>query len=179
MAAGTAASVVLLRGVNVGGNNRIAMADFARVLRGLGASRADTYVNSGNAVVDLPVKGLADAVSAALTSELGLSVGVVVVGHKELSAIIKANPWPDLVDTPKRLHVVFASEQADAALIGRLGTVHGSDEFVVGKKCLYVRYGELSHDSPLTPVLKKINGITTARNWSTVLALHSLTTGSN
>jgi uncharacterized protein (DUF1697 family) len=176
VAASGTASVVLLRGVNVGGNNRIAMADFKRVLTTIGATRADTYVNSGNAVVDLPAKGLAEQVGAALTAELGLTVGVVVVSSVELQAIVKANPWPELAETPKQLHVVFADEQADPALIARLGTVQGGDEFLVGKKCLYLRYGAQSHNSPIVPVLKKINGVTTARNWSTVLALLDLAT---
>jgi len=174
--AGATTSVVLLRGVNVGGNNRIAMADFKRVLTGLGAGRVVTYVNSGNAVVDLPAMGLADRVGAALTAELGLTVGVVVVSSAELKAIVRANPWPELAETPKQLHVVFADEQPEAALIAKLGTVHGDDELVVGKKCLYLRYAVQSHNSPIVPVLKKINGVTTARNWSTVLALLDLAT---
>jgi uncharacterized protein (DUF1697 family) len=170
-----ATSIVLLRGVNVGGNNRIAMADFKKVLTSLGATRADTYLQSGNAVVDLAAKGLAASVESALTEQLGLKVRAVVVSAAELKAIAAANPWPELVDRPKQLHVVFSDEQPDAALLNSLGLKQGGDELIIGKKCLYLAYGEQSHNSPLVPVLKKVNGVTTARNWTTVTALLDLT----
>jgi uncharacterized protein (DUF1697 family) len=169
-----ATSVVLLRGVNVGGNNRIAMADFKKVLASVGATRADTYLQSGNAVVDLPAKGLGPTVELALTEQLGLKVRAVVVSAPELNAIVAANPWPELVDRPKQLHVVFSDEQPDATLLKTLGLKQGGDELVIGKKCLYLAYGKQSHNSPLVPVLKKVNGVTTARNWTTVLALLDL-----
>jgi uncharacterized protein (DUF1697 family) len=169
-----AGTVVLLRGVNVGGNNRIAMADFKKVLNSLGATRTDTYLQSGNAVVDLPAKGLATTVEEALADQLGLKVRAVVVSASALQLIVAANPRPDLVDRPKQLHVVFCDEQPDRALLTALGLKQGDDEIVIGKKCLYVAYGDQSHNSALVPVLKKVNGVTTARNWTTVVALLNL-----
>jgi uncharacterized protein (DUF1697 family) len=170
-----ATSVVLLRGVNVGGNNRITMSDFKSLLTSLGATRADTYLQSGNAVVDLAAKGLAASVEAVLADQLGLKVRAVVVSAAELKAIVAANPWPELVDRPKQLHVVFSDEQPDAVALSKLGLKQGGDELVIGKRCLYLAYGEQSHNSPLVPVLKRVNGVTTARNWTTVTALLDMT----
>jgi len=171
-----ALSVVLLRAVNVGTTNRVAMGDFRAVLESLGATDVRTYVQSGNAVVDLPAAGLADRVEAALAQDLDLHVRAVVVSAANFAAIVRANPWPERAAQPKQLHVVFCSEQADVQLVKTLGTKHGADEFAVGRKVLYVAYSDASHNSPLVPVLKKINGVTTARNWLTVMALHDMCT---
>ncbi|HEY8113909.1 MAG TPA: DUF1697 domain-containing protein, partial [Actinomycetes bacterium] len=42
---------VLLRGVNVGGNRKVAMPDLRRVLESLGHTDVATYLQSGNAIV--------------------------------------------------------------------------------------------------------------------------------
>ena len=167
-------AIVLLRAVNVGSVNRIAMTDFKRVLAGLGASRVETYVQSGNAVVDLPAKGLATKVADALNTELSLAVGVVAVTASELAAVVAANPWPELAATPKQLHAVFCDAPVDPAALAAVGTKHGDDEIAAGPRCLYVKYSSQSHNSPLVKVLKKWPGVTTARNWATVQALVEL-----
>src|SRR4051794_6482080 len=61
---------VLLRGVNVGKHNRVAMADLRRVLTSLGLTEVTTYLQSGNAVVTGEPDGLAERVEQALASEL-------------------------------------------------------------------------------------------------------------
>ncbi|MDP9497048.1 MAG: DUF1697 domain-containing protein, partial [Actinomycetota bacterium] len=58
--------VVLLRGINVGGRNRLAMPVLARVLTDVGCTDAKTYLQSGNAVVDAEPDGLAERVEQAL-----------------------------------------------------------------------------------------------------------------
>ena len=46
--------VALLRGINVGGNNRVEMSRLKKILEGLGYSDVSTYINSGNAFFKTP-----------------------------------------------------------------------------------------------------------------------------
>jgi uncharacterized protein (DUF1697 family) len=166
--------VVLLRGINVGRHNRIAMADLRRVLAGVGAEDVRTYLQSGNAVVTADPAGLAERVEQALTVEVGLSVRVLVRTAAEIDAVIAANPFPDRATTPKMLHVAFLEYPADPAAIEAFGTRHGDDEIGLGERVLYLSYATSSFDSPINKVLTKLDGVASTRNWSTMLALSRL-----
>jgi uncharacterized protein (DUF1697 family) len=171
----TPRSVVLLRGVNVGRNNRIAMSDLRRVLEGLGAADVVTYLQSGNAVVTAEQAGLAERIEKALRDELGLDVRVLVRSGDELARVIAANPYAErTVQAPKSVHVAFLDAQPDPEVVRSVGTRHGEDEFTVGERVLYLRYAATSHDSPLNKALRGLGGTSTARNWTTVTAMDAL-----
>lgn len=162
---------VLLRGVNVGGHNRIAMADLRGLLEGLGCTDVASYLQSGNAVVTSDAAGLAGQVEAALEDELGLSVSVLCRTAAELDAVVAANPFePD----PTLLHAVFLSAQVEASLFDAAALA--PDRVEVGDRVLYVRYAGGSHASPVATVLsgRRFPVVATARNWRTVLALQEL-----
>ncbi len=164
--------VVLLRGINVGGRNRLAMPVLARVLTDVGCTDAKTYLQSGNAVVDAEPDGLAERVEQALP----LPVRVLVRTADELAAVVAANPFPELVTEPKRLHVAFLSEPPDPERLAALGTDHGDDRLAVGRCELYLAYAGGSHASPLTGALleKRLGLVASARNWTTVTRLAEL-----
>lgn len=65
---------VLLRGVNVGGKNKLVMREFVQTLERLGASSVETIINSGNAVLhfDGDARALRDSVDRALRDAHGL-----------------------------------------------------------------------------------------------------------
>ncbi len=164
--------VVLLRGINVGGRNRLAMPVLARVLTDVGCTDAKTYLQSGNAVVDAEPDGLAERVEQALP----LPVRVLVRTADELAAVVAANPFPELVTEPKRLHVAFLSEPPDPERLAALGTDHGDDRLAAGRRELYLAYAGGSHASPLTGALleKRLGLVASARNWTTVTRLAEL-----
>ncbi|MBC7375394.1 MAG: DUF1697 domain-containing protein [Frankiales bacterium] len=67
--------VVLLRGVNVGGHNKVPLADFRALLEAAGGTDVQTYVQSGNAVLTFagtPAE-LERATAAGLERELDLT----------------------------------------------------------------------------------------------------------
>ena len=165
---------VLLRGVNVGRANRIAMADFRSVLEELGCRDVVTYLQSGNAVVEAPPDGLAQRVERALRERLGLDVRVLVRTGNELAAVVAANPFPELVPEPKRLHVAFLEGQPDEAVVRGIGLRHGDDEFRVGDRVLYLAYAGGTQNSALEKPLRRLAGVSTDRNWTTVTRLASL-----
>src|SRR5579871_1795748 len=87
--------VILLRAVNVGSTGKLPMADFRKLLEKLGYSNVETYIQSGNAVVDAKgtAEAVAKAVGAALEKLMGKRVPVIVRTHAELDRMIAANPF--------------------------------------------------------------------------------------
>ena len=71
--------VILLRAVNVAGHGKLPMADLKKMLTGMGFEKVETYIQSGNAVVDAKSSAakVAKAVAAGLEKLIGAPVGVV------------------------------------------------------------------------------------------------------
>jgi uncharacterized protein (DUF1697 family) len=172
--------VVLLRGVNVGGNNKVPMADFKVLLENLGGQDVRTYIQSGNAVLRCDAaraKGLAAAVEAALKKRLGLSVPVITRGGAELAAALKAHPYIKAGDDPKTLHVGFLAAAPSPAVIKALAPPLGPGEAVtVLGAHAYLRYAQGVGKSKLTNVWfdRQLGTIMTMRNWATCQALLDL-----
>jgi uncharacterized protein (DUF1697 family) len=172
--------VALLRGINVGGNKRVAMADLRGLLESLGLTDVTTILQSGNAIF-MSQGGDADdlgrAIERAIESRLTMAVKVLVRTGPELSRIVAANPLPEATGEPSRLHVAFLS--ADPAA-GRFETLEAErfapDVFRPGDRALYVWYREGAGRSKLTnDVIERRLGVTaTSRNWNTVTKLADL-----
>lgn len=164
--------VVLLRGVNVGASNRIAMPVFRDLLERLGCADVRTYLQSGNAVVGWsgPGEELRLAVEAALRDELGLPVAVLVRSAAELDDAVAGNPF-EVVD-PTLLHVVFLSGPPPELDVQELLP----DRVAHGPSCLYVAYRSGAQNSKASKLLssKRFPLVASARNWRTVLALREL-----
>ena len=89
--------VLLLRAVNLGPRNKLAMADLRSVLEGLGHWEVKTYLNSGNATFTSSrrsARALAEGVEKALEKELGLSVGAVVRSPAQVQAVLDVDVTP-------------------------------------------------------------------------------------
>jgi len=104
--------VALLRGINVGGNNKIAMADLRDVVASLGHTEVSTYIQSGN-VLFTAREGPAAATTAlaadlerAIEKAFGLRLRVVVLSRAELAQVISDNPY-QAEPNPKCVHAMF------------------------------------------------------------------------
>jgi uncharacterized protein (DUF1697 family) len=174
---------VLLRGVNVGKHNRIAMADLRRILGDLdGVADVATLLQSGNAAVTAhEPDGLAERVERALSADVGLDVRVVVRTAEQVDAVVAANPFPArAAEQPKMLHVAFTEKPVDPAVVENFGFRYGADEIALGPPPtvdLYLSYETSSFDSPINKVLTKLDGVATTRNWNTVLKLRDMLGG--
>lgn len=167
--------VVLLRGVNVGKHNRISMATFRSVLEGVGCTAVQTYLQSGNAVVDWTgsPERLGEGVAAAVDRSAALSVPVMVRTAAELAAVVDGNPFSAEDFDPKQLHVAFLAGPPDPDRVAALDhTALLPDRMAVGERVLYLRYAADSFNSPLARVRLGVEA--TARNWTTVTALCEL-----
>ena len=164
---------VLLRGINVGRNNRLAMAHLRAVLEGLGCRDVTTYLQSGNALVDADPEGLAARVEQALP----LPVRVVVVPAAGLHAAVSGCPWPERARAaPKLVHVTYLDRELTADELAPLVGVHGGDELAAGERVLWSSYATSSLDSPLTKVVDRarLAVVMTTRNWTTATRLAEL-----
>ncbi|MFE6997460.1 DUF1697 domain-containing protein [Microbacterium sp. NPDC057659] len=168
---------LLLRAVNVGGRNRVPMAELRAVLADrLGLQNVTTYIASGNVFCDLPADPA--AVRALIAEEFGVDTPVVQRSHEELVAALAENPFPDAV-ADKMLHAMFLEGPADPGAVEALMPRLQPWERVqlVGRE-LWIDYGDGGVQSTkLTgPVLDRALGVAgTSRNLRTVRILVELT----
>ena len=171
--------VALLRGINVGGRTKIAMADLRRLFAELGAADVTTYVQSGNVVFKsgAAAAGLAQSIERRIADELGLRVTVVVRTPAEVAKVVAGNPFAERGADPKQLHVVFLAEKPPAARVRALDATRGApDEFRVVGREIYLHYPNGSGRSKITNAWfeKELRVAGTARNWRTVTKLAEL-----
>jgi len=170
--------VVLLRGVNVGGRNRVPMADLRTLMASLGATDVSTYLQSGNVVCradDRPDR-LAGRLAAALSTELGVTVPVTARTGRQWSALVRGNPLADLDDDPTRLHVAFLSAAPAPERVRSLeaeAAAFAPERLVVSGAEVYLHCPGGYADTPLQNAFleKRLDRVVTTRNWRTVTAL--------
>src|SRR4051812_6337687 len=111
---GMSTYVILLRAVNVGGYGKLSMSDFRSALSGLGFKNVETYIQSGNAVIDsrLPADKVRHSISSALQKITGASVDVIIRTHEQLEEVIRENPFANEASDGTRVHVAFLSAPA-------------------------------------------------------------------
>ncbi|MEO8329340.1 MAG: DUF1697 domain-containing protein [Candidatus Nanopelagicales bacterium] len=172
--------IVLLRGVNVGGHNKVPMAGFRELLASLGHTDVATYLQSGNAVFTSSKSNtatLATGIAQALAQEMSVEVNVLVVTKARFRKVIAANPMAKLDDDPTHLYVAFLSGKPKAALLKAVDVSRFEpDRFKVVGDVAYLHYPNGMGRSKLDPgtLFPKTGVWATARNWRTVLQLDEL-----
>jgi uncharacterized protein (DUF1697 family) len=171
--------IALLRGINLGGRNRVAMDDLRQLASALGHTEVATYIQSGNLVFTSPDEsavGLADALEQEIARSLGVRPAVVVVSRDGLARVIADNPFPD-ESNPKALHAVFYREPitdeaiAAVAAAEQKARAKGSqDEAAVRGSTLFMRTPDgLGRSELAVQLARSVTKTTgTARNWATV-----------
>lgn len=172
--------VALLRGINVGGNKKVPMAQLRGLLEGLGYTDVATLLQSGNAVFTSKEKSpakLAKQLEAAIAKEFGFEVAIILRTRDELAAAIKANPLPGAEDAPSQFVVTFLSDVPDQKRLKEIDpAAYLPDEFRVVGREIYARFPNGIRDSKLAVVLggPRLGVTPTARNWNTVTKLLEL-----
>ena len=173
--------VAFLRGVNVGGKNRLPMAELREALTARGFASVATMLQSGNVLFSSEdSEGEAAArVGDAIEDAFGLRIGVVTRSAADLATVADRNPFvaagPER--DPATLHVVFLSESPTDVAVASIEPDRSPPDAcaVVGRE-VYVSYPEGSGRSRLTlEYLERRLGVRgTARNWRTVQRLTAL-----
>lgn len=159
--------IALLRAVNVGGTGKLPMAELRAMCEGAGFTQVRTYIASGNVVFasTSTAKQVQASLEAALAAYAGKPVGVLVRTPAEMAQVLAANPFPDAA--PNRVTAIFLDmpPPADALITVKH---HKDEEIVLGKREIYVHYGDGMADSKLIIPAAKTG---TARNMNTVAKL--------
>jgi uncharacterized protein (DUF1697 family) len=100
--------VVLIRGINVGGKNKVSMAGLRELLEELGFSAVTTYIASGNAILasEQPLMEIQTRIEEALPTRFRLDsalVKVLVLSHSQLQAVVDNKP-AGFGEQPDRFH---------------------------------------------------------------------------
>jgi uncharacterized protein (DUF1697 family) len=181
----TATHVALLRGINVGGNNKVPMAELRTALTASGFAGVSTYIQSGNVLfstAEPDTAVLEEGVAEVIARTFGINVGVVVVTRDQLAAVLSRNPYPS-EPNPKYVHVVFLGAEPDqarlAAANAEVAAKGSRDTVTAGDRVLYLHTPDGYGTSELGKVLVKLSKSSkgTARNLATTAKLLSLCDG--
>ena len=171
--------VVLLRGINIGPRNRVAMPALREALEEAGFADVQTYLQSGNVVVESRAKPetVRTKVEQLIRDRFGLEIAVVVRTRAELAAVVKRNPHAKVATNPKAYQVTFLEQKLPAKTVRELEQAAADGErVVVSGREVYAWHPQTIARSKLWSKLAGQGlGVTaTSRNWTTVEALLEL-----
>jgi uncharacterized protein (DUF1697 family) len=174
--------VTVLRAINLGAHNRIAMADLQAMLAKIGCEDPRTLLVSGNAVFRSTATSsakLEQLLEQASVKHLGVATDYFVRSAKEWQALIADNPFPAEAKTdPGRLLMMCLRDTPTAAAVMALqAAARGGERIRAKGKQAYFVYPDGVGASKLTiTLIEKVLGTRgTGRNWNTVLKLGELT----
>jgi uncharacterized protein (DUF1697 family) len=170
--------IVLLRGVNVGGNNKLPMKALATELESLGFSDVRTYIQSGNVVCRGPGQkpdALAAVIRGAILGKFGFEPAVLAIEAADFAAAAAANPFSEsTADMEGRtVHLFFLDQAPKEVPRDRLEALRiASERWQLKGRVLYLHCPEGFGTSKLAIQAERILGVpATARNWRTVSTL--------
>jgi uncharacterized protein (DUF1697 family) len=162
----------LLRGINVGGNNKLPMKDLAAMFTVAGCGSVATYIQSGNVVFRAEEKTAAripTSVSDAIEKQFGFRAAVLIRTASELRKIAESNPFTNT----DSVHVAFLAPGANTEPLLQVNREQFlPDEFALMHDEVYLYLPNGVGKSKLAlAVDTKLRKACTMRNWRTVMAL--------
>jgi uncharacterized protein (DUF1697 family) len=166
--------VAFLRGINVGGKNKIKMETLRETLIALGFENVQTYINSGNVIfetVETDNHTVSTKIEDAIRNEFSLNIKVMVRRSSEIGEIIKNNPFAGQFENDKDLHVLFLDEKLSQEKETLLLSNNNENEIFAVRNyevfCL-LRVSILDSLLGKDYIGKKLKTSATARNWRTI-----------
>ncbi|WP_243644300.1 DUF1697 domain-containing protein [Paenibacillus pinisoli] len=176
--------MALLRGINVGGKNKIKMAELRESLAAIGLQRVQTYIQSGNilfesAQEELPLR---ERIERQIEADFGLSIKVVMRTLDELRTIRRNLPFTEEQVAEAKaaaegevLYVSMLQEQPSPDKLEKLAGIDiGEDRYVLDGNNLYLLYSLSVRNSKLSAHVEKLGVASTVRNWNTINKLIEL-----
>jgi len=166
--------VALLRGINVGGKNKLPMKDLTAMFVEAGCGNVRNYIQSGNVVFETAPARLSEVIEKRIEKQFGFRVPVILRNAKQLRAVVAGNPFLKAGAAPETLHVMFLADKPGAARVDALDPHRSApDEFIVRGQEIYLRLPSGAGNSKLTNAYfdSKLATISTGRNWRTVNTL--------
>lgn len=173
-------NLALLRGVNLGGKNRLPMKDLAQIFDRSGCADVRTYIQSGNVVFQAPdgiLEALPSRIGEQIEKQFGFRCPVILRTAKQLGDTIRNNPFLKAGADENTLHVLFLADVPGASDVRKLDPNRAlPDTFAVRKRDVYLHLPNGVARTKLNNNYfdTKLATISTGRNWRTVLKLVEL-----
>ena len=176
--------IALLRGINVGGKNKIKMADLRGMLEEIGLSQVKTYIQSGNVFFESEqeVGILQQQLESEIEKVFGFSVKVIVRTAEEVVQILENCPFSEEEISEaeasaegESLYVAFLQDFPSQEEMTRLGAFKSdNEEYRVDGREIYLLFRQSIRNSRLANHLQKMTVPSTVRNWKTITKLATM-----
>jgi uncharacterized protein (DUF1697 family) len=176
---------ILLRGINVGGKNKISMAELRRCLEEDGFEDVITYIQSGNVVLrsTLGADALRSEIESLLPEKFRLDSSVIrilPIDHKAFAQVVAQAPSGFGNDTAHfRYNVIFLMGVGSREAMAQIDVREGIDRAWQGEGVIYYRLPSLTSPDAAKSYLGKLTQkplyqSVTIRNWNTTVKLLGL-----
>ena len=168
--------IVLLRGINVSGKNKLPMAELRELLNDLGFQNVQTYIQSGNIILeaDEGKSVICNKIKESIQTKFGYDVPVIARTISEWKKAIVNYPFS--TDNPKIVAFVFLNKKVYETKIDVKGI--NNDEYLIDNDMVYIHcttgFGKTKLSNNLFE--RKLNVTATTRNYNTTLKLLELAT---
>ena len=170
--------IALMRGINVGSTRKLPMAELRALSVKIGLQRPETYIRSGNLIVDADIEAdeIRGLLEKAIAKRFDLRVDVIVRRASQWNCYVTANPFAqDAATTPKLLHLFLSRDPLKPSAVKELAQkARGKERVALAGGALWIHYGVSGvARSKLTPLLidKACGSPATGRNWNSVLKI--------
>lgn len=169
--------VALLRGINVGGNNKVDMKTLKRAFEEAGMEDVITYINSGNIIFshkEMPHAKLAAVLEKIIEKEFRLAIKVLLRDLKNLKAVAKTLPASWQTNAEMKCDVMFLWEEVDSPeVLKQLTIKEGLDDvkYVPGAILWRVDKKDVTRSGLMKIVGSKLYKLMTIRNCNTLRKL--------
>ncbi len=172
--------LALLRGINVGGANKLPMNELRDLFVAAGCRDVRTYIQSGNVIFSADphvVASLSDVMTARIAERFGYRVPVIVRTAAQIGDVMRHNPFVAEGAAAETLHVLFLAVLPSARGVAALDPDRSPpDTFIVRGQEIYLRLPHGAARTKLTNAYVDATLATTStgRNWRTVTTLRAL-----
>lgn len=173
------AFVALLRGINVGGRNKLPMKDLVALIEGMSLENVRAYIQSGNVVFQAPEKrdpALAIKIGDAIVARCGFRPELIILDKTSVDTAISENPFSEAYADPTSVHLTFLSAPPVEPDLDALEQVRKpSERFSLKEQVFYLHAPDGIGRSKLAARIERSLGVSgTSRNWRTVLKLQEM-----
>jgi uncharacterized protein (DUF1697 family) len=175
--------LALLRGINVGGKNKLPMKDLVEMFVAAGCADLRTYIQSGNIIFTADPRlsaQLCDLITKQIATRFGYRTPVVLRTAKQLRDVFLNNPFLEAGEAEETLHVLFLGDLPTPDRVAGLDPDRSPpDTFIVRGQEVYLRLPNGVAKSKLINAYfdSKLSTTSTGRNWRAVTKLHKLMEG--
>ena len=167
--------IVLLRGINVGGKNKIKMSELKNMFESINYKNVKTYIQSGNVSFEYDstnITNLSNQIEKKIIETFGFSVKTVIRTEEEFKNIVDNNPFVNELNIElDKLYVTFMLDIPNPNLLSLLDIKKEINEkFLINSREIYLYcpngYGRTKLNNGMFE--KKLMVTSTTRNWKTI-----------